>query len=259
MVSSSVIFAFAFAAVCTVVVPVVLLLVLCVKHKISQKPMWIGAAAFFVSQICLRLPILSVLGGQGWFREFAKNDFILYVVSLAFTAGLFEEGARYVGARFLLKNQREFRDAVAFGLGHGLCEAVTIVGLAEVSNLVFCLTLNGGSLAALSGPTKAAADAILAVAPSTIYWAVWERVFTVMFHVFATVLVFRAVRERKIRYWFFALAAHTLTDFVTPLLTKYGNNLLTEGAVFLFGTVGLWLALRMRPAFRQTAPDAGAR
>ncbi|WP_411675934.1 YhfC family intramembrane metalloprotease [Caproicibacter sp.] len=251
MISLSVLLAFAFAAVCTLIVPAILLFVLCLKRKISQKPMWIGAAAFFVSQICLRLPILSALGKQGWFQAFAKNNFIPYVIALAFTAGLFEEGARYLGARYLLKKQRAFRDAVAFGLGHGLCETVLLVGLTEVSNLIFCLMLNNGTLPASAPALKPAADALLAVAPYTAYMAVWERIFTVLFHVFASVLVFLGVREGKFRFWLYALAAHTLTDSVIPLLMKYGTAWAGEFAVGIVGAAGLWLVFQMRPAFQK--------
>ncbi len=251
MVSFPVVFALAFASVCTLIMPVLLLLILCLRHQISQKPMWIGAAAFFVSQICLRLPILATVSQQSWFKEFARNNTILYCFILALTAGLFEESARYVGARCLLKNQHSFRDAVAFGLGHGLCEAVLLVGLTEISNLVFCLMLNSGAISSRMIPSlKASVSAIQTLTPAAVFMAVWERVFTVMFHVFATVLVFRAVRERKIRFWLFAFAAHTLTDFLSPLLSRY-NAWAGEGSVCVFGAVGIWLALRMRPAFQK--------
>lgn len=206
--------------------------------------------AFFVSQICLRLPILSAFSTQPWFQAFARNT-IPYVLLLAFTAGLFEEGARYLCVRYFLKKQRSFRDAVAFGLGHGLCETVVVVGMAELSNLVFGLMLNSGALSVSAQGLNSAADALLAVSPVTVYMAVWERAFTVLFHIFATVLVFRAVREGKIRFWFYALLAHTLTDTAVPLLASYGGNWLGEAVVALIGLLGLWLVFQMRPAFQQ--------
>lgn len=255
MISGSVVAAFAVAALATFVFPIVLLLVLCLRHQIGQKPMWIGAAAFFVSQICLRLPILSALGTQNWFLSFAENT-IPYVVVLAFTAGLFEESARYVGARVLLKDRRQFRDTVAFGLGHGVCEAVLIVGLTEVSNLVFCLMLDSGALSPSDPALKASVDALMAVAPSTVYLAIWERIFTVLFHVFAAVLIFRGVREKKLRYYWYALAAHTAVDTGSVLLSRFGNVWAGELWVGAAGAVGLILTLRLRRSFENRSPSA---
>lgn len=255
MISASVIAAFAVAAVMTCVFPVVLLVVLCLRHKIDQKPMWIGAAAFFVSQLCLRLPILSALGTQGWYVSFTKNT-VPYFLVMAFTAGLFEESARYVGARVLLKDRRSFRDAVSFGLGHGICEAVLLVGLTECSNLAACLMINSGALSASAPAAKTVVDALLAVAPSTVYLAIWERVFTVLFHVFATVLIFKGVREKKIRFYWYALAAHTAVDAGSAFLLRFGNVWVSELWVGAVGAAGLILTLRFRRSFGNRSPSA---
>lgn len=250
-ISASVLAAFLFAALTTFVFPIVFLIVMCAKKKFSARPVLIGALAFFVSQICLRLPMLNAFATQSWYRVFAQN-MVPFAVVVAFSAGLFEESARYVGARYLLKGRLAYRDAIAFGLGHGFCEAVLIVGLAEISNFVTVLMINAGTLAA-SMPAdtyKQTVDAMLAVSPALIFMAVWERVSTVLFHVFATVLVFRGVREHKVRYYFYALAAHTVTDTVTGLLPKYANAWVVETVLFLIGLAGLFYVLKVKPRFQ---------
>ncbi len=255
MISSSVFAAFIFAAAVELVFPVVLLLVLGLKKKISVKPMFFGAAAFFVSQICLRIPILQVLGAQSWYKSFALN-IIPYVLTLAFTAGLFEESARYIGAR-LLKNERAYRDAVSFGLGHGLCEVILITGMAQINNIIYSTMINNGTLA--SSLPAATANQILSVmltaTPAMIFMGLWERVSTVLFHVFATVLIFKGVNEHKIRYYFYALAAHTVCDTAAPLLAKYVNAWVTEMVLFVIGIAGLIYVLKVKPSFRQKSLD----
>ena len=244
--------AFLFAALATFVFPIVFLIVMCAMKKFSVKPVLIGALAFFVSQVCLRIPILNALSSQGWYKAFAQN-LVPAAVILAFSAGLFEESARYAGARYLLKGRLGYRDAVAFGLGHGMCEAVLIVGLREVNNFITVVMANGGTLAA-SMPADSYRQlmaTMLAATPALIFMAVWERVSTVLFHVFATVLVFRGVREHKTRYYWYALAAHTVTDTVAGLLPKYANAWVVESVLFLIGLAGLFYVLKVKPRFQE--------
>lgn len=249
--------AFVFAAIAELALPILILIVLGVKKKLSVKPLLLGFAAFFVSQLCLRLPILQVLGGQEWFRSFAGNT-IPYVLLLAFTAGLFEESARYLCAGCFLKKERAFRDAVSFGLGHGFCEVILLTGMAQINNIVYSTMVNSGSLFSAPGLTPAAQQQILSAlqgaTPLLIYLGVLERVFTVAFHVFATVLIFKGVREHKIRFYFFALTAHTATDFCAPLLTKYGSAWLGEGFLLLVAIASVFLIFRMKPSFSGKAP-----
>lgn len=250
-ISMPVLLSIAFAALMTLVFPVVLLLVLCLKHKISPKPMAVGILAFFVSQVCIRIPMLQVLAAQPWYKAFAKNQTVLYLIIVCFTAGLFEETARYLGVRFFLKDQREYRDAVAFGLGHGFCEVVLLVGLSEVSMFAVGMMINGGSFNPSVASAKQTIDSMLKITPVVPLTAVWERVSAVMFHLFATVLVFRAVREKKILWYFAALGAHTVLDSVSSLLVTYSQVWVSELSVFLLGLLGFVYVLKAKPHFAQ--------
>ena len=55
---------FAVAAFCTLVLPVVLLIVLGVMKKIRLAPLALGFVSFFVSQMVLRIPLLQLLTGR---------------------------------------------------------------------------------------------------------------------------------------------------------------------------------------------------
>lgn len=251
-ISAPVLAAFLFAALATFVFPIVFLVIMCAKGKLSARPALIGALAFFVSQICLRIPLLSVFGTQGWYKAFAQN-LVPFAVIIAFSAGLFEESARYVGVRYLLKGRLAYRDAISFGLGHGFCEAVLVVGLGEIGNFVTALMINGGTLASSlpAGTYKQTVDALLAATPALILMAVWERASSVLFHVFATVLIFRGVRERKTRYYFYALAAHTAVDTLSILLPKYADAWVVETVLCLIGLAGLLYVLKAKPHFEE--------
>jgi len=255
-VSSSAFAAFVIAAAAELILPIVLLLVLCLKKKISAKPMFLGAAAFFISQICLRIPILQVLGAQSWFKAFALNYFIPYALALAVTAGLFEESARYLFAGGL-KKQRAFRDALAFGLGHGFCEVILLTGMAQINNIIYAAAINNGNFNTLTATLSASIrqqllTSMLSVAPSMVYIGLLERVFAVTFHVFATILIFKAINEHKIRYYFLALAAHAVLDFGSIMLAKYTNMWGAEGFLFIVSLAALFFIFKMKPTFPAT-------
>jgi uncharacterized membrane protein YhfC len=243
----------------TLVFPVVFLVVMCWKKKLSVKPVLLGLAAFFVSQVCIRLPILQAISTTGWFLAFAENT-VPYAIVLAFTAGLFEETARLVCARFFLKKQRSFRDAVSFGLGHGFCEVVLIVGLTQVNNLIYAVMINSGTFQAATAAlppssSKAILSAMLAVTPTVLFVSIWERVSAVLFHLFESVLIFRGVNEHKAGlYYVLAVAAHTVIDASSVLVSKYGGMWLSEAVIFVMALVGIFYVLKTRDSFRKSAP-----
>lgn len=252
-VSSSVFGAFLFAATAELLFPVVLLLVLCLKKKVAVKPMFLGAAAFFVSQLCLRIPILQVLGAQSWFKAFALNT-IPYIIMLSVTAGLFEESARYLGAGVFLKNNRRFSDALSFGLGHGFCEVILLTGMTQINNIIYATMINNGTFQTFSArlPAEQAQQvlsAMVAVKPDAVYLGVLERVFAVTFHVFASILIFKGVNEHKIRYYFLAIAAHSVFNIGGVMLSKYVNMWAGEGFMLVFAAVALFLIFKMKPTF----------
>ncbi len=249
-VSSSVFAAFIFAAIAEIAVPILLLVILGMKKRINPKPLFFGFGAFFVSQLCLRIPILQVLGTQSWFKEFALNT-IPYLVVLSFTAGLFEESARYLCAGCFLKKNRSFRDAVSFGLGHGFCEVILLTGMAQINNITYSIMINNGTLEK-AVPAAVASQVIAAMQSATaavVYLGVLERVSAVLFHIFASVLIFKGVNDRKPVYYLLAILAHTVFNIAGVALTKYVNMWVGEAVMLILALAALLLVFKMKPTF----------
>lgn len=153
-----------------------------------------GALAFVAAQ-AVRLPLLfafSLLVPAG------PGTAVPVAVVAVVSSGLFEEGARWLVLRFAARNARRWRDGVVFGVGHGGVEALLVLGLGAVS--VVLLLTQGAQLAEALPPEQAEALAAqlttLRAAPLTPLLAIWERVPAVVFHVAASLLVLRAVRDR---------------------------------------------------------------
>jgi uncharacterized membrane protein YhfC len=235
----------------TLILPIVLLIVLGVKRKISGLPLLFGALAFFISQVLIRIPILNALGGQAWFLRFAENSSLLYILLLSFTAGLFEESARLGGAA-LLKKHRSFKDIISFGLGHGICEVIILVGInmfvnamlaANIKNPIVTATLPADTLQLLHSQLAAAV-------PVSVYLSIVERISAVLFHIFATILVFKGVIDKKIRYYLLAILCHTLFNLIGVLTLQYSDNLfITEAVILMMGLAAGVYILSARKSF----------
>lgn len=107
-----------------------------------KKLLWffLGSACYIVSQPLLRLPLLRYIQNTTDFiLAYALNPLLIGIL-IAFSAGVFEEGFRFLFKLFLVKpGNCAFSQPVIFGLGHGIAEALTILlpalSLAPVSQL----------------------------------------------------------------------------------------------------------------------------
>ena len=120
------------SALIAFIVPILMLIYHIIYKKQRLKPFIVGVLVFFISQIVLRLPILSyVLPNQLWYMRISLNPY-LYSIFLGLTAGIFEEIGRYIGFKYFLKNNQKYDDGLSFGFGHWGVEALFIVGINAV-------------------------------------------------------------------------------------------------------------------------------
>lgn len=256
MVRTSVIIAMVVTLFISLFLPIIIYIAYGVKNK--GKGVWLawllGAAGFFVPQILIRLPILSVLSLSRGFVAFAEGHYVLYCLALAFTAGLFEVAGRYAVAKIMAKNLT-FEKGMAAGLGHGGIEAMLIVGITYIFNLIYVWMINSGIFHMVSGTNGWVAmppedmavyqESMLAVqkiltgsGPVIYYLAGYERILTMIFHVAMSLLVCYFVWKGKgIKGILICLALHTAADFVTPLLnglaTPYLGSVVSQNTAYV--------------------------
>lgn len=233
----------------SLILPVLALIVYAVKNKKQGiVSAWLlGAAGFFVPQVLIRLPILNTLAGADWFLDFSQNHIFLYCVCLAFTAGLFELTGRFAVAKLLNRKNLTWKRSLAAGLGHGGIEAILIVGMTYVNNLVIMLMLNSGGFEALISQTtamggdvtqlQAAQAAILTTSPLLFLLAGFERILTMTVQAAMSMVVCWGVHVKK--PWKGVLACllmHTLLDTtagISLLATEAGGNVLSQTAAYV--------------------------
>lgn len=174
-----------------------------IKCKKSVMPFFMGAAAFIVSQLLLRTPLLQlVLPRFEWYVTLSVQNYYGYWIFLGVTAGIFEETARWICFRFLLKKRRRFSDGIVFGLGHGGAEAILIVGISYLNNfIVACVLAGGGNLTQRFGIEEPLASQIAQQFQQLTFWGSMtgavERILALMMQVGFTMIVFYGVKKGK--------------------------------------------------------------
>lgn len=156
----------------------------------------LGAICFIVSQPLLRIPILNYLQGTTKFLLLYTLNPLLIGIIIAFSAGVFEEGFRFLFRKFLIKPVKvEILDPILFGLGHGVTEAL-IVLLPVLFRLPF----------------------------SSLYVAILERFLSIILHIGLTVIIWNGFQlNKKYKYLGIAIVVHGLVNSLIPIfsLTKY--------------------------------------
>lgn len=166
-----------------------------------KKVYWflLGSACFIFSQPLLRLPILAKLQqSTGFMLAYTLNPLTVGIV-VALSAGVFEEGFRFLFKRFLLKPDKcMFMQPLLFGLGHGVAEAVILLMPAFMTAPVSQLGL-----------------------------ALMERTLAIVLHVTLTVVVWNGFQKRRrILYLLAAVAIHGFVDALIPILSPLSNSVL---------------------------------
>lgn len=233
----------------SVALPVGVLIWYGVRNK--GKGVWtawlLGAAGFFVMQVIIRMPILNILSLSEGFRQFAENNYVIYCLLLAFTAGLFEVVARYAVAKIMSKNLT-FERSIAAGLGHGGIESIFIIGTTYINNIIYVILINTGAFdtlvanAAAKGADISALegvkDALINTGGGMFLLAGYERILTMIAHVAMTLLVCYFVsRKKSVIGVLICLALHTAMDFVAPLIngmaSDYLGNIISKDAAYV--------------------------
>lgn len=257
MVSIATVIAVCVTLFISLILPIVVLIVYAIKNK--GKGIWtawlLGAAGFFVMQIIIRLPILSILSTNAGFTFFATNHFVLYSFILAFTAGLSEVIGRYVVAKILSKNLT-FERGIAAGLGHGGIEAMLVIGMTYVNNIIYILMINLKQFDAIIDQTAALGvdtsglvmikEQLINANSSIFYLAGYERILTMIAHVALSLLVCYFVMKKKdILGIGICVVLHCCMDFVAPLVngmsTEYLGNIISTTTAYIIVYVFLTL------------------
>ena len=235
--------------------PVIVLIVYALKNrKQGVAGAWfIGAAGFFVTQIVIRVPILSTLSLMPGFMAFAENHYVVYSLMLGLTAALFEVVGRYASAKILSKNLT-FTKGFAAGLGHGGIEAIILIGMTYVSNLLYVVMINSGAIEGVIAQTEAMGVDVAPVyalvdtlvnGPAYLYLlAGYERILAMIGHVAMTLVVFYFMsKEETLKGIGICVLYHFVMDsmvgIIGGLATPYLGSVISQNVSYVITYVFL--------------------
>ena len=235
-------------------IPCLLAVILIRRGNDGFRPIGIGIAAFVLSQVghipfnqFVLLPALD-----GWGIGAAQSGWKLAALGIAvgLSAGIFEETARYLSFRFWLNKEPNAMIPIKYAVGHGGIEAF-LLGILALYALIQVLTLGGeGSLN--SFPPD---QADLIRTQISAYWYVdwqhsllgaWERVSALSFHVGASLMIYKSVREKKPSWVAIAVLGHTMLNAFAVISSQKLDFVLLESILFIFALGWLFWAWTLR-------------
>lgn len=249
MISTSTLITVIITFIISAILPLVVWIAYGIKNK--GKGVWtawlLGAAGFFIMQVIIRIPILNMISLTAGFQAFVENQYVLYCFVAAFTAALFELIGRYVVAKIMSKNLT-YERCFAAGLGHGGIEAIIIIGMTYLNNMLYIGMINSGAFDSIVEQTAALGvdtaslvaikDALINTHSAVFLLAGYERILTMIFHLAMSLIVCYFVSKKQdIKGILICLTCHFMVDFISPLLngmaTKYLGNVISQTTAYI--------------------------
>lgn len=235
-------------------IPCLLAVILIRRGNDGFRPIGIGVAAFVFSQAghipFNQFVLLPALEGGGIGLSQSGWKLLVMGIAVGFSAGIFEETARYLSFRFWLNKEPSTLLPIKYGVGHGGIEAF-LLGILTLYALIQVLTLGGeGSLDSFSSE-----QADLIRAQIFAYWDVpwqhlllgaWERVSAMIFHIGASLMVYKSVRKKKPSWLAIAVLGHTLLNAFAVVSSQKMDFVLVESILFIFSLGWLFWAWTLR-------------
>ena len=206
------------------------------KFGTSWKSWFVGALMFLLSLV--RIPLNTYANQIVLAAPMSPMTYTLLALVPSFTAGVFEELARYVGFRFIIKDD-SYEKGVTYGAGHGGIESIFIVGLSVLSTGVILFT----------SPETLPPAQLEMILTTPLYLplvGLYERIMAMIVHIGFSLIVLESLRRKDIKYLVAAIVLHSLMNFLAVSVVGYSilySEILVTG--FALG-LGYWTYNKLR-------------
>ena len=231
-----------------ILLPIIVWVYFTRKFKLSWKLLLAGGLTFVASQV-IHAPLVIAMT-----PTFQSWGLVPFAITLGLLAGLFEETARYILYKYILKKTNTWNEGIYVGLGHGGTEAL-IVGILGVLTFVNMLVYRSIDLSTIpSIPAdqlelaKQQVEAFWSTPPSLAMLGVVERIFAMCLHVSLSLMVLYGIINKQWIWSWLAVLWHTLINAVTVYLGQQIEPLALEGIIGLGAVISIgiivWFKLR---------------
>ena len=223
-------------AILMIAVPLMIAIIWTKKKKERFTTVLVGAATFLLFAAILEKPLQALLIAptqmglaDTGISQFLNARPILWALIVGLFPGVFEETGRLVAYKTVLKKRKNRETSISHGIGHGCFEVIFIMGVAYVTYIAYAIMINTGTFGTVvdqvmsqdpdqAEALKAVASGIASFPFVNLVLGIVERIFAVLFHIGASIIVFYACKDKS-RFWLYPLAIllHTAMDFVAGL------------------------------------------
>ncbi len=219
------------------------------KFKLSWRLFLAGGLTFIASQV-LHIPLVLALT-----PTFQSWGIVAYAIVLGLLAGLFEETARYILFKFILRKTNTWNEGVYVGIGHGGTEAI-LIGIATA--LAFANMMAYRYIDLSTVPSIPPEQLELAKQQVAAYWATppylamlgfVERIFAMYLHVALSVMVLYGLVSKKAIWFWMAVVWHAIVDAMAVYLGQSISMLALEGIVGICAVISLGIVCWIKPKF----------
>jgi uncharacterized membrane protein YhfC len=179
---------------------------------------------------------------------FSPGNLLTYLYIGALT-GIFEAGLAYLILRKSRWGKATWEQALAFGIGFGVIEAL-LLGFAGLFSAMIGITSPDMLPIPSLGSMANNSALIVGLAP------VIERLSVIFAHILACVLIFHAIASSEVKWAWLAVFYKTLLDTPAGFAVFWGTGTAgklwtIEAAIAIFGLIGLWGTIQIARRYPQ--------
>ncbi len=235
--------------------PLVVVLYYRRRTRASWRLFAYGAIIFALFQLFTWLP-LSVYLDAVVGTTLSGSWAFVWLLAVALTTSLFEEGGRWLGYRYLFPRgsfKLTWRNGVMYGLGQGFLETVLFIAGLTFVNLLAYLLLGQIDLDPLFQPAAPEASSALEEALHTILDTRWhqplivalERILALPHQVAWALLVMQSLVYSQKRWFVFAVLYHGSVAVIVPGLARLLGFSVAEAVNLMLALVSVWIIVRL--------------
>lgn len=239
-----------FSLVVSFGVPIGLFLYLWRKKKASFFSFATGLLIFLVFALFLESMVHSIVFNAT--GDLITGNVFLYALYGGLMAALFEETGRFLGIKYIMRNQLTKENAFMYGVGHGGIEAMFLLGITSINNLANSMMINDGSMTGvLEGLDQASREtavqglSVLWETPASLFFAAgFERIIAICLQISLSILIYQAVKEKSGRWYWAAFGVHFVVDFAAVLLSSF-SIAVAEVVMAVMTAAVVWYVVKM--------------
>lgn len=167
------------------------------------------------------------------------------------SAGVFEEGARYVAYRWVAKDARTWGRGLMMGAGHGGVESILLGVMAAISVIsVFAVVNSPEAMAAIPADQlpliQEQYDTIFGGRTIDALLPAFERVSALISQLALSLMVMQVFTRRNILWLVAAILYHAVVNASAVYVTATWSIYVTEAVLAVFGLISLGIVLWLR-------------